>query len=305
MLSNFSELYEEIVNAGYEIDENLLAAVVLGLSAEENIVVGAKHMTAVEKLLRLIASNILRTNIAVVNCTSETTWTSLSRDMTSSGAIPQIVVFKNLDNSPLHLQASLLGSLAQGTILVNHIIHSLPTFFLGIGLVQPTSLSKLNKHLKERFLLWHIYDGEREREQGQDHSLHSSKSIITNDYFKYMKSQLNNITIMIDVKRYMQDIVIFLRTHRLVRGGISSKACKDLDTMVRGLTVMHNLPYATPSIVKMAARKVFPLKIEICEPTDEPTLHYGGDVKLITKYMQKWDQNMIIENVLEKVEPPV
>jgi hypothetical protein len=113
------------------------------------------------------------------------------------------------------------------------------------------------------------------------------------------------LTMVADIRRYMHDIVVFLRTHRLVRKGVSPKAAKDFEFLVRALCVLHDHDFVTPSIVAVAARKIFPLKIEMCEPQDEPTLQYGSDIKLVSKWIQKWDQELIVENVLDNASPPV
>ena len=36
-----------------------------------------------------------------------------------------------------------------------------------------------------------------------------------------------------EIKRYMMDIVVFLRMHRAVAGGISAKATKDFEYLVK------------------------------------------------------------------------
>lgn len=131
------------------------------------------------------------------------------------------------------------------------------------------------------------------------------KTIISDKYLQTMRQRMKSLTIIADIKRYMQDIVVFLRTHRLVRKGIPTKAVKDFDLLVRTLCILHDYEYATPSIVAIAARKVFPLKIELCHPEDEPTLNYGGDINIITNWLKKWDQSLIIEDVLNSVEPPL
>lgn len=131
------------------------------------------------------------------------------------------------------------------------------------------------------------------------------KTIISESYLQMMRERMKALTIIADIKRYMQDIVVFLRTHRLVRRGIPTKAVKDFDLLVRALCTLHDYQYATPSIVAIAARKVFPLKIELCHPEDEPTLNYGGDINIITNWLKKWDQSLIIEDVLNNVEPPL
>lgn len=131
---------------------------------------------------------------------------------------------------------------------------------------------------------------------------------ITLEMINEVSQQIDSIMIIPEIKAYMQDIVVFLRTHRLVQAGrgVSPKAVKDFDRLLRILCVVHGSEYATPSLVAIAARKVFPLKVDLCRhPEDEPTLHYGSDIKLVTKWLQKWDVELIIDDVLNIVPSPL
>jgi hypothetical protein len=42
-----------------------------------------------------------------------------------------------------------------------------------------------------------------------------------------------NVAVSAEVNRYMQDVVVFLRLHRAVAGGISAKATSYLTRLVR------------------------------------------------------------------------
>lgn len=42
-----------------------------------------------------------------------------------------------------------------------------------------------------------------------------------------------------EIKRYMMDIVVFLRMHRAVAGGVSAKATKDFEFLVRCVNSLY------------------------------------------------------------------
>ncbi|ANB13943.1 Uncharacterized protein YKL098W [Sugiyamaella lignohabitans] len=134
--------------------------------------------------------------------------------------------------------------------------------------------------------------------------LHSSDNADTLSFQNLLSSMADKIpliTIAANIQRYMQDIVVALRTHRLVRSGVSPQAVKDFHYLVRALSVLHDYEFVTPSIVSISARKLFPLRIQLCEPTDEPSLSYGGDIDLVTQWMNKWDEDLVIEEILANV----
>lgn len=133
-------------------------------------------------------------------------------------------------------------------------------------------------------------------------------ALVTEAMIDEVVAELGRTVVIPEVKVYMQDIVVFLRTHRLVQSGraVSPKAVKDFDKLVRILCVVRGGDYATPSLVAAAARKLFPLKVDMCRgPELEPTLHYGSDIKLVTQWMRKWDAELIIEDVLNIVPAPL
>lgn len=46
-------------------------------------------------------------------------------------------------------------------------------------------------------------------------------------------SQRKAITITIDVKRYIQDIIVFLRMHRAMGGGMTTQSTRHMDLLVK------------------------------------------------------------------------
>lgn len=48
-----------------------------------------------------------------------------------------------------------------------------------------------------------------------------------------LKAMAEDVTIGIEIKRHMLDIVIFLRMHRAIAGGASARATKDFELLVR------------------------------------------------------------------------
>jgi MoxR-like ATPase len=124
-------------------------------------------------------------------------------------------------------------------------------------------------------------------------------------YFEEFRNKAEKVTLVPEIRQYMQDIVLFLRNHRLVDKGVSPKAGKDLEVLVRMLCVLHDYDFATPSLVAVAARKLFPFRVQVCEPIDEPSLKYGGDIKIVTQWMKKWDAELIVEDVINAVPPPL
>ena len=110
---------------------------------------------------------------------------------------------------------------------------------------------------------------------------------------------------MIRVRRYVQDIIVFLRMHRAVAAGVSPQATKAFELLVRCLAPLHGLSYATPSLVALAAPKVYRHRLVLTAPEDERSLQYGSDPSAVRTFLKGLTPSMIIEDVLENVEVPV
>jgi hypothetical protein len=54
-----------------------------------------------------------------------------------------------------------------------------------------------------------------------------------------IKAMADDVAVGIEIKRYMLDLIVFLRMHRAVCGGVSARATKDFEELVRYLP---NLP---------------------------------------------------------------
>lgn len=57
--------------------------------------------------------------------------------------------------------------------------------------------------------------------------------LVPKDIVDTIKSMADDVTVGVEIRRYMFDLVVFLRMHRAVAGGISTRATKDFEELVR------------------------------------------------------------------------
>ncbi|KAJ5939829.1 hypothetical protein N7466_002963 [Penicillium verhagenii] len=111
-------------------------------------------------------------------------------------------------------------------------------------------------------------------------------------------------TMNAEVVRYIQDIVVFLRLSRAVAGGISARANNQFAQLAQFLTPLHGIDYLTPSIVELAARKVFRHRIIVASPGDDRSLQYGSDLVTVSRVLAEVTPDSVLDGVLE-LEPPI
>ncbi|CEJ58796.1 hypothetical protein PMG11_07442 [Penicillium brasilianum] len=200
-----------------------------------------------------------------------------------------------------------------------------PTDFLFIPVVvrETDQLDPpLNTHLNEHLLVSHFYswvDGfvYLEEDEWLSDSQLSASSVIhkpkhrqkkTVNVDETMMDKLREaseaVTTSAEVVRYMQDIVVFLRLSRAVGGGISAKANFQLARFAKFLAPLHGIDYLTPSIVALAARKVFRHRITVTAPGQDRSLQYGSDMLAVSHVLADVTPDSILDGILE-LEPPI
>ncbi len=135
-----------------------------------------------------------------------------------------------------------------------------------------------------------------------------------------MRQLSQSTMVSVEVRRYLQDIVVFLRLERGVAGGISPSATPQFELLTkyvkvfgsgeclnfnRCLGTLHGLEYVTPSLVALAARKVYPHRMLLCAPARERSMQYGSDFEAVRQAMDGLTPDDAIEAVLNSVEVPL
>lgn len=241
--------------------------------------------------------------------------TDIAVEVTSENETSDLILLNGFGKTSKYMQSMLLNALS-----ASHMKRGVafpPNITIVIVLEGPPQL--LSHHLREKMFLHQYLDPATignlsiiESNLGLGpfagaHVHHNLESIKANvqSYIEELRLKMPSITIVDDIHGYMQDLCVYVRTHRLVSRGLSPRTVRDFETLVRAICVLHDYEFATPSLVAVCARKIFPLKIQLCQPFNEPSLCYGGDVDLVEPSMAKWDEALIIEDVLGNVAPPV
>lgn len=134
-----------------------------------------------------------------------------------------------------------------------------------------------------------------------------------------------NTKVTSEVECYLQNIVTFLRMHRAVDGGINARSTKYFKRLItygwlpsngtdigrsrlhghRCLAPLSGLDYVTPSLVAIAARKVYPHRIILTVPERDRSLQYGSELAAVKAMLEGVTPEAVIEDVLTAVEAPL
>lgn len=132
-----------------------------------------------------------------------------------------------------------------------------------------------------------------------------------------MSKLSDQTTIAVEVKQYQLNLISFLRLHRAVATGITADATRHFDKLAKSVPIfiffliahlinprclapLHGLSYTTPSLVALAARRIYRHRIEVAGLENERSLQWGSDNAAVETVLQGIGPDDIIEDVVNK-----
>jgi hypothetical protein len=71
------------------------------------------------------------------------------------------------------------------------------------------------------------------------------------------------------------------------------------------MATLHGIDYLTPSIVGLAAKKVYRHRISVARTEDDRSLQYGSQAESVEILLRGVDADQIIDTVISEVESPL
>jgi hypothetical protein len=228
---------------------------------------------------------------------------SPSNDL-ESRRIANVVIVADLDMADTGVQVQILELLRTGRVFTRTAMHTAPKDFLFIGIMSRTG-SRLTHHLNDIFCMSHFHasedglpytDGILERDV--DPSLPNA-DVVT------LREQARKARMTGEVASYLHNIVLFMRTSRYVTSGVTATATKQLRTLASALAPLHGLDYVPPSLVVLAARKIYPHRLVLATSSTEKSLQWGSDPSAVARLLENTTVEGVIEDVLASFESPL
>ncbi|EKG16562.1 hypothetical protein MPH_06338 [Macrophomina phaseolina MS6] len=244
--------------------------------------------------------------------------------------IANVVIAKNLNLSHHQVQTQALELIRGKRIFTRTAVHPAPKRFLFIALLASDSDIRLTPHLNNQFFISHYHsidDGlpNLQEYRGLDDDQASLSSVVRpsssmtfaplklstknpllpQDELECISKLMADVRMSSEVQAYMQNLIAFLRLHRAVGGGISALATRHFELLVRALAPLHGLDYVPPSLVALAARKIYPHRIILTTPENERSMQWGSSLEAVREVLNGVTADDVIEDVLQQVEVPL
>ncbi|KAF9975518.1 hypothetical protein BGZ73_000822 [Actinomortierella ambigua] len=93
-----------------------------------------------------------------------------------------------------------------------------------------------------------------------------------------LAKRMRRVVVSNDMMRYIRDIVVGIRTHAEVDGGLTPRASQDLVTVVKTLAAIFQTSYITPDLLMIATEKVMSHRLELKadKRASKPGVYAGG-----------------------------
>ncbi|OQV06717.1 hypothetical protein CLAIMM_11251 isoform 1 [Cladophialophora immunda] len=279
------------------------------------------------QLSNLFKSGIPHSKLASVNFGAGSSSVVDHRKLDTRSVV-NVIIAKDFNLAPEDVQIQALELIRKRRIYSRTTVHLAPTVFLLLPLVATSSKHiRLNKHLNDRIFMSHTHspeDGFPNLEElddaaiSEDHDSTYSYSRspsarrqqmiasrrIDAKLIEQLRAQGQAATITPEIRRYLQDVVAFLRMERGVDGGISPYGTTLFLALAKYLAPFHGINYVTPSLVALAAKKIYPHRIIMATPGRERSTQYGTDLASARDILNDLDPDKVIQNVLDTVECP-
>lgn len=246
-----------------------------------------------------------------------------------NGKIANVVIAKNLNQANPQVQVQALELMRGKRNFTRTAVHVAPRPFLLIAL-NVSGTSRMTMHLNDQFFISHkhgVDDGlpnledMAEKQSVSDDGASTASVVRTSPTIvakrkpqgvllpqidvNYLASCMADVKISSEVRGYLHNIVVFMRLHRAVAGGISAMATRHFNTLAHALAPLHGLDYVSPSLVALAARKIYPHRINITTPEKERSMQWGSSLEAVKAVLEGVTVEDVIEEVLQSVEVPL
>lgn len=135
--------------------------------------------------------------------------------------------------------------------------------------------------------------------------LETSINAMEIDDINKIRKQVKNLAMTGEIKTYIYDLIVELRYSRFVKGGIPTYLIFDVRDFIKFWAFTHHQKFVTPILVKECFRIVLPMRVELIQAEEEPSLMYGSDLTLVSQLIQSMNVHDVIEIAISNVIPPI
>ncbi|KAK4632259.1 hypothetical protein CLAFUW4_02913 [Fulvia fulva] len=229
---------------------------------------------------------------------------SFAGDRLENKHIADVIIASGLDTAHDAVQLQALELLRSKRIFTRSAMHVAPKDMLFIAVLSRPQ-AKLCRHFNDVFAMSHIHDDE----DGHPHFDSQSGKALSSAFFledvKVLRQQMENVFLTAEMAQYLHNVVVFMRNSRYIKGGVTATATRQMRSISRALAPLHGIDYVPPSLVALAARKIYPHRLVLATHENEKSLLWGSDPRAVKELLEGVTVEDAIEAVLASIEAPL
>ena len=220
--------------------------------------------------------------------------------------IADVIIATGLDAASESVQVQAFELLRSGRIFTRSAMHVAPKGLLFITVLSKPD-ARLTRHLNDSFCLSHFHNSSDALPHLDSHfgKLPMSGTIFSAEDIKHLTELTAKVEMSAEIAQYLHNVVVFMRNSRYVKGGVTATATRQLRMLAMALAPLHGLDYVPPSLITLAARKIYPHRIVLATANNEKSLLWGSDPRAIQELLDGVTVDDVIEDVLASVDTPL
>ncbi|ORZ28116.1 hypothetical protein BCR41DRAFT_391584 [Lobosporangium transversale] len=196
--------------------------------------------------------------------------------------IAQAIILEGLENASQEVYAILLEMINNKEINDKN-RYMLPDLLIVAIFNSPNIPDNIPKQLLDYFAINGAYQSTTPQSRIQPVPARKH-ALFRRTEWDELSKRMKMVVISNDMMRYIRDVIVGVRTHEAVHGGLTARAALDLEAILRTLAAIFQSTFVTPDLVTIAADKVFSHRLElkstrrrkmfasaICDPTPVTT----------------------------------
>lgn len=218
--------------------------------------------------------------------------------------IADVVIATGLDTSDESVQVQAFELINSRRIFTRSAMHVAPKDMLFIAVVSKPN-ARLFRHLNDTFCMSHFHNAE----DGLPHTEYPREKPQPPDFdaedIKHLRDLAKNAQMTAEIAQYLHNVLLFMRNSRYVKGGVTAAATRQLRVLSAALAPLQGIDYIPPSLVAIAARKIYAHRLVLATSQNERSLQWGSDPEAIKQLLKGVTVDNVIEDVIASVETPL
>ncbi|KAF2216404.1 hypothetical protein CERZMDRAFT_81519 [Cercospora zeae-maydis SCOH1-5] len=220
--------------------------------------------------------------------------------------IPEVIIAIGLDTAPESVQIQAFELLRSGRIFTRSAMHVAPKDLLFITVLSNPA-ARLTRHLNDCFCVSHFHNPDEGLPHLDNHfnSKYFAPPTFSAADIKVLTELTHSVEMTAEIAQYLHNVVVFMRNSRYVKAGVTATATRQLRILAMALAPLHGLDYVPPSLIALAARKIYPHRLVLATPENEKSLLWGSDPRAIEQLLEGVTIEDVIEDVLASLDTPL